>query len=193
MFRNVHRVMPSVVALVALVACQAESASVNAVNVTEAGEAKRQVIRSAGKVAPPINVGYKLLGEPEIGEPLEIELSVSSELPGATFSVSLQPRDDLLLGTGQDSAMEVSRATIGTDRDFGTELMSRRVSVIPQSEGRSYLVVTVSTPTEEGSASRVLAVPIQVGDLPPRMHINGKVTGEGDEAVVSMPGKQTEE
>lgn len=190
MFKLQFSALPPVTALIALAACQAETTSIDAANAPAA--VKRQVVQAAGKATPPIDVGYKVLGTPAIGEPLAIELSVSSGLPGATFSVSLQPRDDLLLGTGQERAMEVSRAAITTMGADAEQSLVQRVSVIPQSEGRSYLVVSVSTSADEGLASRVLAVPIQVGDLPPRMQTNGTVVGEGDDAVVSMPAKQTQ-
>ena len=185
---SVPNIVYSALLAIALAACQAETVSVDTAG-TDGGEAKRQVTGSPGKPAPPISVGYKLLGEPAVGEPLAIELTVSTPLPGSALSMQLQPKDDLVLGSGQEGRMELSRSASEAP---GEERLSRRVSVIPQSEGRSYLVVSVSIPTDEGSAARVIAVPIQVGDLPPRLEVNGRLTGEGEDTVVSMPAKQSD-
>lgn len=147
---------------------------------------KRVVTEVVGKTSAPIRIGYELLSEPTVGAPLEVAISAYSELPGPLM-YSFSTQHSLTLGANQSAEMTVPASAASF-----SEATPTAVTVIPQAEGRSYLVVTVSVPTETGSASKLISVPIQVGDLPPRMESNGTLKGDGADAVISMPAKESD-
>lgn len=162
------------------------------------GQAQKPVVeiqRSPGKQSPPIDIAYKLMSVPKVGEPLDIDLTIGSSLAGEFVDLTLQAKGDLTMGANQQGVTRMSRSTATTankaDRSGSRDI--ERVTVIPQAEGRSYLSVMVSIPTAEGSVSKVISIPVQVGDLPPRLDINGTLSGSGEDTVVSMPAKESSE
>ncbi len=158
-----------------------------AVDLSAPKKVERTVEASPGKPAPPIDLRYSVLGEPEVGSPLEIALDVGTALTGPV-TLSLRPKDGLVLGTNQQASMDLAGAAAAQAPGETTE--TRRITVIPQAEGRSYLVVNVTVQTDAGPQTKVMSIPVQVGALPPRMQSNGTVTGSGPDAVVSMPATE---
>ncbi|MEO0997951.1 MAG: hypothetical protein AAFX58_10560, partial [Pseudomonadota bacterium] len=175
-----------VAAAIALAACDGGAGDAE-VDLSAPKKVERTVEAAPGKPAPPIDLRYSVLGEPEVGSPLEITLDVGTALVGPV-TLSLRPKDGLVLGANQPPSMDLAAAAAAPAPGDAAE--TRRITVIPQAEGRSYLVVNVTVQTDAGPQTKVMSIPVQVGALPPRMQSNGTVTDGGADAVVSMPAAE---
>lgn len=139
---------------------------------------------SPGKPTPPIRIDYEVIGEPRAGEPLEVDLKISTELEGP-LEVTLQPQEGLQMGATQEPMLlrESSLARL--------EPMAERVVVVPPGDGRFYLSVLVAVATPAGQQMRAVSIPIQVGDKPPTLRPNGELTTTPDgESVISLPATE---
>ncbi len=143
---------------------------------------------SPGKPVAPIDIGYEILGEPRPGEPVEIELKLTSGLEGPV-TVALQPREGLQMGATQTA--EIRRETIATVEP-AAEAAVERVVVVPPAEGRFYLSVLVSVATAQGEQIRAVSIPVQVGDQPPALQENGELRTTEGETVRSLPAKEAD-
>lgn len=137
------------------------------------------------KPKPPITVDYRILGEPAIGQPLEIELIVASKLK-SPVKVSYSALDD--------EAMKFMSAT-KADQSFklagSAESGSQKIILVPQKEGRNYFSVSSEIETEQGMMAFSRSIAIQVGDEPYAKKINGNlVLDTNNEAVISMKASE---
>lgn len=141
---------------------------------------------SPGKPSPPISIDYKVVGVPIVGQPVTVELEVSSSITVREMRVSYQVMDPVVLFLPETQARE----SLFTEVAEG-QIRSPRVSVIPQAEGRSYLGVLVEIDTDEGLWTRAASIPIQVGNVRAEPRLNGELqTDEQGEAVISMPARE---
>ena len=169
----------------------------------EAGNAELQVANTApeltftpgekgaspGKVQSPIQVSYRVIGEPIVGQPAAIELRFSSALGAQNFDVSYRVNDSTALQFPETQAQKI--AISPTIAEGARSMASQQVSVIPMREGRLFLNVAAQIQTESGSWSSVTAVPIQVGQAPRELLENGTVTtDETGELIRTLPGTE---
>lgn len=141
---------------------------------------------SPGKPSPPINIDYRIVGVPIVGQPVTVELDVSSSLAVSELRVSYQVIDQAGLFLPETQATEALLTELGAG-----ERRSQRVTVIPQAEGRYYLGVMVEMDTPEGLMARAASIPIQVGSVRPVPQVNGELqTDEQGESVISMPARE---
>lgn len=140
---------------------------------------------AAGKPRAPIEFSYEILGNPIVGQPIAINLLVTSS---QSESISVEYRiidsSSMVFPESQALRVEVTPAV--------EEAPARQqVIVVPQREGRLYLNVAGSIQTEAGSMIRAAAIPIQVGAAPRVLQVNGelKESAEG-ETVISMPAEE---
>jgi hypothetical protein len=141
--------------------------------------------RSPGKLTAPISIDYEVLGKPEAGQPVELDLKVSSGVPGS-LELRLQPQEGLQMGAAQDSLLRFEAA------DTLNEPRAEKVVVVPSGEGRFYLSVLASVETPQGTRMRAVSIPIQVGDKPPTLRPNGELKTTEGETVKSLPAKESE-
>lgn len=142
--------------------------------------------RSPDKPGPPIAISYTIIGTPVVGQPVEVDVKVSSSVatqslrvnydvmdPSSLFFPDTQPRDMIYTEVPDDS------------------VRSQRITVVPQVEGRLYLNVVVEVDTEFGLFTKTAAIPVQVGSVLTKPKLNGELqTDEQGEAVISMPAKE---
>lgn len=141
---------------------------------------------SPGKPSPPISIDYKVIGVPIVGQPVTVELEVSSSIAVREMRVSYQVMDPVVLFLPETQAREALFTEVAEG-----QARSPRVSVIPQAEGRSYLGVLVEIDTDEGLWTRAASIPIQVGSVRAEPRLNGELqTDEQGEAVISMPARE---
>ena len=141
---------------------------------------------SPGKPSPPIQIDYRVVGVPVVGQPVTVELDVRSSLAVAELRVSYQVLDESGLFLPETQAREALLTGLAAG-----EQRSQRINVIPQAEGRYYLNVMVEMDTAEGLMGRAASIPIQIGNVRPEPRVNGVLqTDEQGEAVISMPEKQ---
>ncbi len=141
----------------------------------------------AGKPSAPITVSYRIIGKPVVGQPVAVDLSVSSTLGPQPITLLYRINDASAMQLAQS---QPDRLTIAPDEinDRGVQ----QVTVIPMREGRLYLNVSASVETEDGSMSTVTAIPIQVGDAPRELLEHGEVqTDEEGNAIRVLPADES--
>lgn len=141
---------------------------------------------TTAKPGGPVSIGYRIIGNPVVGQPVAIELQFTSMIGPQDISVSYRVNDATALQFPESQATSVSMAAFA-DGQAG----SQQVTVIPLREGRLYLNVSAHIETENGSMSSVTAIPIQVGGSSREALPNGKqAVDENGEAVMSLPAKE---
>lgn len=141
---------------------------------------------SSGKPSGPITVAYRIIGKPVVGQPVAIDLRVSSTLGPQPINIGYRINDATAMQLAKSQPETVSLAPNSEDR-MGVQ----QVRVVPMREGRLYLNVSASVETENGSMSTVTAIPIQVGDAIRTLSENGELQtdAEGNQIRV-MPAKE---
>jgi hypothetical protein len=180
-----------VLATLAFAACQDANQGVERASDTAAApEVAAQAAdaeASAGKPTAPIAIDYTVVGTPVVGQPVSINLEVSSMLPGRAVTLNYRINDARNLVFPQAQAQRVALGVLGD-----SDRAAQQVIVVPQREGRLYLNVSAEVETEQGTLLKSMAIPIQVGSAPRELQTNGEVSQDADgEAIVSMPGDET--
>jgi hypothetical protein len=139
------------------------------------------------KPSSPIQISYRIIGQPIIGQPVAIDLQFDSALGATSFNVNYRVNDSTALQLPESQASRVAVSpTIAEERGRAAQ----QVRVIPLREGRLYLNVAAEVETESGSFSSVTAVPIQVGAAVRESQENGVVTtDENGELIRTLPAK----
>ena len=142
--------------------------------------------RSPGKPGAPITISYKVLGSAIVGQPVSIELEISSSITDRPIEVSYHIDDSasMLFPESQARRMEVRLAR-------GDGPAARQVTVVPQREGRLYLNILAEVETSDGMMIKTMAVPISVGAGAIEPEVNGElVEGPDGEVVISLPAEE---
>ncbi|MEX1265590.1 MAG: hypothetical protein WEA08_01625 [Woeseia sp.] len=142
--------------------------------------------RSPGKPGAPITISYKVLGSAIVGQPVLIELEISSSITDRPIDVSYHIDDSasMLFPESQARRMEVRLAR-------GDGPAERQVTVVPQREGRLYLNILAEVETSDGMMIKTMSVPISVGAGTVAPEVNGElVEGPDGEVVISLPAEE---
>jgi hypothetical protein len=139
------------------------------------------------KVQSPVQIDYRVIGTPIVGQAVAVELQLRSTLGTEPYRVSYRVNDPTAMQMPESQSTSV--AVTPSARD---ELLSQQVTVIPLREGRLYLNVAAEVETDSGSMQTVIAIPIQVGAVAPREILdNGTVSVDADGNLVrSLPAKE---
>ena len=113
------------------------------------------------KPSGPVRVDYRIIGTPVVGQPVTIDLQVRSNVGDMPVRLDYLSNDSTAMSFPETQKQSVSLAFINDERSA-----SQQVTVIPNREGRLFLNVTASLPTDTGSLQTVTAIPIQVGAAP---------------------------
>jgi hypothetical protein len=136
-----------------------------------------------GKPQGPVQIDYRIIGTPVVGQPVTVDLKVMSNVGDAPVTLSYGSNDSTAMSFPESQQRRVSIAFVDNDRSS-----SQQVTVIPAREGRLFLNVTAHLQTDTGSLQTVTAVPIQVGAAPRKLQENGVVTtDESGELLREMP------
>ena len=138
---------------------------------------------AASKPGGPVSVGYRIIGQPVVGQPVAIELRLVSALGTQPINVGYRINDAsaMQLAESQPPFITVAPAAV-------EEPTMHQVTIVPLREGRLYLNVSASVETEEGTMSTVTAIPVQVGEGGREVEENGELsTDENGEAIRSLP------
>lgn len=180
-------------AALALAACRQGSDETSGRNeapdstATAPGPAASAPQASAGKPSAPITIDYAVIGTPVVGQPVSVNLEVSSSLPGQPVTLNYRINDARNLAFPQAQPQRVALpAPADADR------VMQQVTVVPQREGRLYLNVSAEVETADGTLMKSIAIPIQVGSAPRQLEANGELREDADgETVISMPAEET--
>ena len=141
---------------------------------------------ATGKPSGPIQISYRIIGKPIVGEPLAIDLRITSTLEDQPFNVSYRINDVTAM-----RLPESQPASVAVVPNIGEDFTTQQVIVIPLREGRLYLNVAAEFDTGDGTMSTVTAIPIQVGSGTRVLQENGVVmTDENGELIRSLPAKE---
>ena len=181
----------AIVAALVIAACQApdNGAGDAATAKRSASESRppREADPSAGKPSAPIRIEYAVIGNAVVGQPISINLEVSSTLRDTPIALNYRINDARNLRFPQAQPERVSLGALGDG-----ERAREQVTVVPQRDGRLYLNVSAEIETEGGTMLKSMAIPIQVGRAPRQQQTNGELTEDGDGgAVISMPAEES--
>jgi hypothetical protein len=142
---------------------------------------------SAGKPSAPISIDYAIIGMPVVGQPVNVNLELSSSLRNRPVTLNYRINDARNLAFPQAQAQRVALPAFGD-----TDRVTEQVIVVPQREGRLYLNVYAEVETAEGILLKSIAIPIQVGRAPREQETNGEPRqGPDGETVISLPADET--
>lgn len=175
-----------IAAVLGLTACNDDGADTTAV---EATAGAKPLPEAAHTVKPqgPVQISYRIVGTPIVGQPVAIELEVQSVLGPQAVTLSYRINDATAMQFPEAQAAQVSLAP-STDPSPSLQ----QVRIIPLREGRLYLNVSADVETESGTLSTVTAIPIEVGGASPRLpQDNGVVTtDENGEQIRVLQGER---
>lgn len=134
---------------------------------------------SPGKPTAPISMRYEILGNPVVGQPVAVNVLVSSTRGPVRVSYSINDQSAVMFQQNQVERLEIADPSLGTPQ---------QLTVIPQREGRVYVNVSAAVDTENGELIKSMAIPIRVGKAVEGPTINGELVETADgETVISMP------
>ena len=136
---------------------------------------------TVAKPGSPFSISYKIIGAPIVGSPLTINLRVASALGARNVTLSYRITDAsaMVLAESQPASVLMEQAA-------NEESFTQQVTIIPQRDGRSYLNVSASFETENGTMSTVMAIPIQVGTGTRELQEHGVVELDEDGEAVRV-------
>jgi len=141
---------------------------------------------SPGKISAPININYSIMGNPIVGMPVGINIEVSSPINDREILVHYRVNEYGSLTFPETQVESVSLLPLAD-----AVLRSQQVTVVPQREGRLYLVVSAEIETDGGTMIKSMSIPIQVGRAPREATLNGNLVEDADgEAGISMPATE---
>ena len=191
---NILHISIVIIAACSLTACQGSTEKVSntsdqpAVNTvaTAAKPGPAPASTSPGKITAPISFDYSIIGNPIVGQAVRINLQISSPLNDRTITVQYRVDE---AGSLTFPETQVQRIALLPLAD--ATLRSQQVTVVPQREGRLYLVVSAEVDTDSGTMIRSMSIPIQVGRAPRVPTVNGElVEGPDGEVGISMPAQE---
>lgn len=169
--------------LLALATLLMAACSNGEVETTEPGAAD---VATTVKPQGPVSIDYKIIGTPIVGQPVAIDLYVTSTSGEGEVTIDYRIGDMTALQFPETQAEQVRMAAAPA----GEPASRQQVRVVPMREGRLYLNVTAKVQTETGSLSTASAIPIQVGAAPKRVtEEHGELsTDENGEAIRILEG-----
>lgn len=142
---------------------------------------------SPGKPGAPVDIGYRVIGTPRAGQPIEVEITFT--LKGSVDEMRLDYGTSERLSLGRDTPQSLALIA-----QKGGVPAVQRVRVQPQADGLHYLKVRVVTVSNGNTRMRGVAIPISVGKYDARAHLkqNGTlVEGVGGERAVVMSAAES--
>ncbi len=167
-----------------LVACQGEPA---AEAEPVAAVADSDVLHHHGKAdMVPVNLKYRLLETPQVGQPFDIELTIVSSIDTASLGFDVAPEDGLAVDAGSATYTVSSKPANSPETSV--------ISVTPTREGRFHLHVTANVMVNGQMLSRVVPIAIQVGQGTLQLEQMGEIKVDEDgNRVVSLPAETSED
>ena len=172
----------SLTALVILAACGEGAVDTAAPTTDSAGSAGSFTAKPQG----PVTIDYRIIGTPITGQPLAIDIEVSSLIDGEPITLNYRINDSTAMELTEAQPAEVTIAPAASG-----ETVVQQVRLVPLREGRLFLNVSASIAVDNGTVSTAIAIPIQVGAAPRQPEENGTITTDAEgEAIHSLPATE---
>ncbi len=134
----------------------------------------------------PVTINYRIIGTPIVGQPLAIDIEVSSLVGDQAIALSYRINDSTAL-----ELTEAQPAQVSLIPDASGEPSLQQVRLVPLREGRLFLNVSASVGVNGDTVSSAIAIPIQVGAAPREPEQNGTVTTDASgESIHSLPASE---
>ena len=143
---------------VILAACGTEEA-------TTATEQPSSNVVTTVKPQGPVQIDYKIIGTPIVGQPVAVDLYLKSTIGEGEISIDYGISDPTAMQLPETQPERVTMTAAPVDGPSSRQ----QVRIIPLREGRLYLNVTAKVTTDTGSYSTAQAIPVQVGAAPSRV------------------------
>ena len=188
---TIWKLSTACIALLALAACSggsdnSERQVARPATKTAAVAGKPQpapVQKSPGKITAPIEFEYSIVGNPIVGQQVRVNLQISTPLNDRAITMNYRVND---LGSMTFPESQLQIVTVLPLAD--ATVRSQQITVVPQREGRLYLIVSAEVETDGGTMMRSMSIPIQVGSAPRETIAMGElVEGTDGEMGISMP------
>ncbi|MFK8054139.1 MAG: hypothetical protein AB8F65_14320 [Woeseiaceae bacterium] len=141
---------------------------------------------SIGKPTVPVNIAYEFLSEPAVGQPLQVRLKIRSQSDSVSgMSMSMTTRGNLALSKNAPAQIALKSGAA----DVSGQTYDAVVTAA--SEGRSYLNVQIVGVYNNQPFTKVVTIPVQVGQGGPELLRNGEIIDTGVEVLSSMPASQS--
>ena len=147
------------------------------------------LVTSPGKPTAPISIDYSIVGNPIVGRPVMLNLEISSSLDDRPITVRYRINEPGSMTFPESQPQELEVLPLR-----GAQVRSQQLTVVPQREGRLFIVVTAEVQADDGSALiKSMSIPIRVGRSTGEPDLNGDlVEGADGEPGISMPAKEPE-
>ncbi|MDJ0710930.1 MAG: hypothetical protein QNJ14_11085 [Woeseiaceae bacterium] len=130
----------------------------------------------------PVNLKYRLLEVPQVGQPFDIELTVVSSVDTPSLGFNVSPEDGLQIESQSASFAASSKPA----NSPGTSV----ISVTPTREGRFHLRVNCNVMVDGRMLNRVVPIAIQVGQGSPTLEQMGEIKLDADgNSLISLPAE----
>lgn len=116
---------------------------------------------SVCKLTAPVDIDYSIMGNPIVGQPVGVNVRVSTPLDDRPIILNYRVSEVGSMTFPESQAASSELLPLAT-----SELRSQQVTVIPQREGRLFLVVSAEVETDTGTVMKSMSIPIQVGRAP---------------------------
>ena len=188
MKNTANSLVPVILMTVVLGACQSSSEAPTDMS-DAAGAATGKPVpvpRSPDKLSAPITFDYSITGNPMVGQAVSVNVDVSSPLKDRPITLHYRMNEFGSMTFPESQAESAVLAPLAN-----SELRSRQITLVPQREGRVYVVVSAEIETDIGPMMKSMSIPIQVGRAAGQPNVNGElVEGTDGETGISMPSKE---
>ena len=134
----------------------------------------------------PVSIDYRIIGTPILGQPLAIDLEVTSTIGPQAITLSYRVNDSTAMEFMESQPAET---TIAPSSDEGPSL--QQVRLVPLREGRLFLNVSASVEIDGGTVSTSMAIPIVVGTAVRQIEENGVITtDENGNPIHALPASE---
>ncbi len=137
------------------------------------------------KLQGPVNISYKIIGAPIVGQAVAVDLQIVSNVGAQTITLTYRVNDTTAMQFPEAQPPSVTIAATNS-----AEPQTQQVRIIPLREGRLFLNVSASIETGGDTTSTVTAIPIQVGPAAPQQSENGTMAiDENGDAIRVLSGE----
>jgi len=133
----------------------------------------------------PVTIDYRIIGAPIVGQPLAIDVEVTSLLGPQAISLSYRINDSTAMEFSEAQPAQVTIAPSSSTPSL------QQVRLVPLREGRLFLNVSASVEIDGETYSTAMAIPVQVGSAPRQAEENGVLsTDDTGAAIRSLPASE---
>ena len=133
-----------------------------------------------GKPSAPVELSYRFLSEPRLGQPLEIEITASALRPDQSVALELSADTGLQLASQARLAPRI--LPLGEPR-------RDRAVVTPLAEGRLFLNVFATITSNGARQLKSISIPIQIGPVA-EQQVAPELDADGT-PIRTMPAEET--